>query len=234
MGRPELSVRLVEIVMRGRVRVVPRDIHIVEGAVYLHDVPGMILPREASTVIARDVQQLHHILERPGITGTDAPSAHQRTVRALVHGGAHIIFHQLHQRVMDISLLLYIAPKALGLGHDGSGSPFKGLPCLLQRVRGAVVFQGNLHTAAAAQIFTGISRLQPEQLRMVVVHCLEHGLQLTNGHSRHRRECRGQLQRIGVYLAVYLLHVRFQHGIIGILLLVKGKAAAGLSGNGAI
>ncbi len=61
---------------------------------------------------------------------------------------------------------------------------------------------------------------------MVVVDRLEHSLELVHGHVRHRREGFNQALSIGINLLIYLLHILFQHGIIGINLPVKGQIAA--------
>ena len=127
---------------------------------------------------------------------------------------------------MNIFFFLKCVLKGLGMGCDAS----RGLPeshtGLLQIVCRLVELQGDLRASAAPEIFAGISRIQPEKLRMIIVHRLEHGLHLTHGHRSHRCKRGSQTHGICINLAVYLLHIRLQHSIIGIALGVKGQITA--------
>ena len=128
---------------------------------------------------------------------------------------------------MNIFFLFQITALSSCLRQNLFRSRVKLLSGRLQIIRSLIILKRNLQTVSAVNILTGIPCLQPEQLRMIIVHRLEHTFKLLYRHLDGRGKSLPALfHGIGINLAVQLLHICFQHGIIGILLPVKTEPAA--------
>ena len=231
MSPAHIRVRPVEIGIDHLIApVVPCHIYIIVFTVQTDYVPGMLLTGIAVAVVAGYGQLLQHILQGPGIAGTDRLAPDHGTEGALVHLGVEVIYGAARERVMDVFFLIIIG--ACGAAHDtvrlSLQSSLGG-----RQVRGRGIEDDlGLHDLPAVGDPSVVARIHPEELGVVTVDGLEGVVQLILRACHRRREGRVEVHGIGIYLSVEALAHIIQHLIIRVVDSIKGQALTGIAHAG--